>query len=537
VVKVVGMHMKTVLFLAGLFSCGLAQAPVQEPLDLVILNGTVIDGSGKKAFHADVGIKNGIIVRIGNLGRTQTRDVIDAAGLVVAPGFIDVHTHADRIERTPLAENFIRMGVTSVLAGNCGGSMLEVAQEFQKIRTTGISVNFATLVGHNSVRQAVMGSERRAPTAEELSRMKELVARALSEGAIGLSTGLQYVPGVYAEAVEIIELAKVAAAHGGVYASHMRNEGTEIDKAIEETIRIGEEAHCPVQISHIKIDSPSQWGASRRVLALLEKARGRGVVVHADQYAYEAGSSGLGIRFPAWSLEGGRDQTARRLNDPATWQKIKREMLAMLEERGFHDLSWAVVASYRPDPSCEGLSIKDIAQKLKGDNSSDAQLEVAREIMSRGGADMVYHFMSEDDIVRFMRDPQVSVGSDSGLLTPGDGMPHPRGYGNNPRILGRYVRAQKVISLEEAVRKMTSLPAAQFGLQKRGMIRKDYAADIVLFRKETVADRATYANPHQYPDGIPVVIVNGVPVVRNGSHTGARPGQILRNTPGMSPQP
>jgi len=520
--------MRKVLETACLFLSSLVLAPAQEPLDLLIRNGTVIDGSGRKAFRADVGIKGGVIAQVGNLGGIKAREVIDAEGLVVAPGFIDVHTHADGIERTPMAENFVRMGVTSVVAGNCGGSTLEPAQEFQKIRDTGISVNFATLVGHNSVRQAVMGTENRAPTAEELSRMKDLVKRAMSEGAIGLSTGLQYVPGTYSETSEIIELAKVAASFGGVYASHMRNEGTEIDKAIEETIKVGESAHCPVQISHIKIDSPSQWGASKRVLAMMDAARKRGVVVHADQYAYEAGSSGLSIRFPSWALEGGRDQTNKRLNDPATWQKIKREMLSMLEERGFHDLSWAVVSSYRADPSLEGLSIKDIARKRKGDDSCDAQLEVAREMMAGGGPGMVYHFMSEDDIARFMRDAQVSVGSDSGVLTLGEGVPHPRGYGNSARILGHYVREKKTISLEEAIRKMTSLAASQFGFDKRGLIQKGYAADLVLFSKETVQDRATYANPHQYPDGIPDVIVNGVLVVHDGKHTGARPGQVLR---------
>jgi N-acyl-D-amino-acid deacylase len=520
--------MKSIFVAALAMTSGLLAAQAQEALDLLIRNGTVIDGSGKKAFRADVGIRAGMIVKIGRLRKMPARETIDAAGLVVAPGFIDVHTHADGIDRTPLAENFVRMGVTSVVAGNCGGSTINVAESFQRIRDTGISVNFATLVGHNSVRRAVMGMERRPPTAEELAKMKDLVSHAMAEGAVGFSTGLQYVPGAYAGTDEIIELAKVAAAAGGIYASHMRNEGTEIDKAIEETIRVGEEAHCPVQISHIKIDSPNQWGASKRVLAMIDAARARGVAVQADQYAYSAASAGINIRFPAWALEGGQPQISRRLNDPAAWEKIKSEMLDMLEERGFHDLSWAVVASYHPDPSLEGLSIRDIALKSKGDGSSDAQLEVAREMMLQGGAGMVYHLMSEEDITRFMRHPQVSVGSDSGVLTYGEGMPHPRGYGNNPRILAHYVGPMKILSLEQAIQKMTSLPAAQFGFQRRGLIKEGYAADLALFKKDVIADRATYAKPHQYPDGIPTVIVNGVPVVRDSQHTGARPGQVLR---------
>jgi N-acyl-D-amino-acid deacylase len=498
--------MRKVIAVACLLGCSLVIALAQAPLDLLIRNGMVADGSGRGLFRADVGIRDGVIVEMGDLRALHAKEIIDATGLVVAPGFIDAHTHADGIERTPLAENFVRMGVTTVIAGNCGGSTLEVAQEFQKIRAGGISVNFATLVGHNTVRQAVMGSERRAPTADELTRMKELVRRAMSEGAIGFSTGLQYVPGTYAETGEIIELAKVASAQGGMYASHMRNEGTEIDKAIQETIQVGEAAHCPVQISHLKIDSPSQWGASRRVLAMMEAARRRGVVVQADQYAYEAGSSSLSIRFPSWALEGGRDQVNLRLNDGPTWQKIKKEMTAMLAERGFRDLSWAVVSSYRADRSVEGLSIKEIAKKWKQEDAPDAQLETAREIMAQGGASMVYHFMAEEDIKRFMRDPRVSVGSDSGVIALGEGVPHPRGYGNNARILGNYVREQKVISLAEAIRKMTSLPASQFGLEKRGLLRKGYAADLALFQKDTITDRATYANPHQYAEGIPFVI-------------------------------
>lgn len=518
---------RTFLLAAVLLVSALSAARAQEALDLAIRNGTVVDGSGRKAFRADVGVRRGVIVRVGDLGGLTARESIDAAGLIVAPGFIDVHTHADGIESTPLAENFVRMGVTTVVAGNCGGSTLRVAETFQKIREVGISVNFATLVGHNSVRRAVMGGERRAPSAGELTRMKELVARAMGEGAVGLSTGLEYVPGAYAATDEIIELARVAAAAGGMYASHLRNEGTAIEQAVEEAIRVGEAARCPVQISHIKIDSPSRWGRSRRVLAMIDAARERGVAVQADQYAYTAASSSLSIRFPAWALEGGQQEIGRRLNDPSTWQKIKSEMVDLLRGRGFRDLSWAVVASCRADPSLEGLSIKEVALKRKGASSSDAQLETARELMLQGGAGMVYHLMSEDDLRRFMRHPQVSFGSDSGVLAFGEGMPHPRGYGNNARVLGHYVRRMKVLRLEEAVRKMTSLAASQFAFADRGLVREGYAADLVLFDSERIEDRAAYTKPHQHPEGIRAVIVNGVPVLRDERHTGARPGRIL----------
>jgi len=507
---------------------GGASAP---PYDLLVRNGLVIDGSGAKGVRADVAVTGGRIARIGNLENAQAAIMIDAAGLVVAPGFIDVHTHADGIAKHPLAENFIRMGITTVVAGNCGGSAARIGEALAAIQAAGIAPNFATLVGHNTVRQQVMGSARRAPTADEMEKMKALVAQAMAEGALGLSTGLQYVPGVYADQPEIIELAKVAAAAGGLYASHMRNEGTDIENAVREAIAVGEAARCPVQISHLKIDSPKQWGASAKVLAMIDRARARGMEVGADQYAYTAGASDLGIRFPAWALEGGQAQITARLNDEATWQRIKSEMKQLYGERGFTDLSWAVVSSYRPEPSFNGLSIKQIAAKTKGADDADAQLEVAREMMRGGDAQMVYHFMSEDDVARIMRHPQVVVASDSSALTMDEGMPHPRGYGNNARVLGRYVRELKVISLAEAVRKMTSLAASQFRLAGRGLIREGFAADLVLFDPKTIADRATYEQPHQVPVGMPYVIVNGTIVVKNGESTGARPGQVLRRAP------
>ncbi|MFH1574550.1 MAG: D-aminoacylase [Acidobacteriota bacterium] len=523
--------MKRIWIAATLLLQAAALCYGQATYDLVIRNGTVVDGSGKKAFRTDIGIRDGLIARIGNLRGARAGEVIDAKGLVVAPGFIDIHTHADGIAGSPLAENFVRMGVTTVVPGNCGGSAMPIGEALQKIREAGVAANFATLIGHNTVRRAVMGTEQRAPTAEELSRMKDLVARAMSEGAVGLSTGLEYVPGTYSGADEIIELAREAARAGGLYASHMRNEGTEIEKSIAETIHVGETAGCPVHISHLKIDSPSRWGASAAVVSMIEAARRRGLAVTADMYAYSAASSGLSIRFPTWALQGGEAQVRVRLEDPATWEKIQDEMMETLEARGFHDLSWAVIASYRADPSLEGLSIKDAAFRLKGEGSSEAQLEVARDMMLNGGASMVYHLMSEADIRRFMLYPHVSIASDSSLLTFGEGAPHPRGYGNNPRVLSYYVRQRKVLSLEEAIRRMTSLPAAQFGFEKRGLIREGFAADLVVFDRNRVQDRATYANPHQYPTGIGWVIINGLPVVRDGSPTAARPGRILRRSP------
>jgi N-acyl-D-amino-acid deacylase len=525
-----------VLLLPALAAITVLSASSQDAtFDVLILGGTVVDGTGSRGVRADVGVKDGTIARVGTLRGDTAAQTIDATGRVVAPGFIDVHTHADDPADSPLLENFIRMGVTSVVAGNCGSSSASIASELEAIRRGGVSVNFATLVGHNTVREAVLGTAQRAPTAEELARMKALVAKAMEEGAVGFSTGLQYVPGSYAERGEIVELAEVAGRAGGIYASHMRNEGTRVAEAVAETIAVGEAARCPVQISHLKIDSPSRWGTSAALLDMVTAARRRGVDVRADQYAYTAGASSLSIRFPGWALEGGREKIAERLNDPATWERIEGEVKSLLAERGFTDLSWAVIAMYRDDPSLNGLSIKQAAARLLGRDDVEAQLETARRMLARSNPQMVYHFMSEDDVRRIMKDPDVMVASDSGVLTPGQGAPHPRGYGNNARVLGHYVRDTGTLTLEDAVRKMTSLPARQFGFARRGELRAGFAADIVVFDPRAVADVATFDKPHQYAVGFGDVLVNGVPVIRTGVITGAKPGQVLRRTPSAAP--
>jgi N-acyl-D-amino-acid deacylase len=510
-----------------LFSATLGVIAQRAPAyDVVIAGGRVIDGSGAPARKADVALREGRIVKIGRIPRSQAKRVIEAEGSVVAPGFVDVHTHADDIADRPFAENYIRMGVTTIVAGNCGGSALDVGEALARVREVGSSVNFATLVGHNTVRSAVMGRERRQPTPDELAKMKSLVWKAMADGAVGLSTGLEYIPGAYAESAEIIELARVTANAGGIYTSHMRNEGTQLEAAVSEAIRIGEASGARVQISHLKVDSPSRWGASAKALALIDAARSRGVDVRADQYAYTAASSGLAIRFPSWALEGGPSAIAGRLNDPDTWLRIKNEMQQTLAGRGLNDLAFASVAFYRRDPSLNGLSMKQVAAKVKGSDTPDAQFEAARQMLLEGGASMVYHLMSDDDVVAIMKHPEVGIASDSSVLTFGDGVPHPRGYGNNGRVLGEYVRNRKVIRLEEAVRKMTSLPAQHFGFADRGLIREGYAADLVIFDPARVGDRATFEAPHAYAAGIPYVMVNGELVVRDGEVTRVRAGQV-----------
>jgi N-acyl-D-amino-acid deacylase len=335
------------------------------------------------------------------------------------------------------------------------------------------------------------------------------------------------VPGVYARDPEIIELAHVAANAGGIYASHMRSEGTALEDSIADTIRVGDVTGARVQISHLKVDSPRSWGLSTKALAMIDAARARGIDVDADQYAYTAASSSLSIRFPDWALEGGQDRLRERLKNPETWARIKKEMAALLADRGLPDLSFAVVALYAPDRALTGLSMKQVAARLRGDEDADSQFEAARDMMLAGGATMVYHLMSDEDVDRIMRHPQVAVASDSSVLVPDDGLPHPRGYGNTARVLGEYVRRRHVLPIEAAIRKMTSLPAEHFRLPGRGWIRVGYAADLVVIDPLRVEDTATFDKPQAYPMGIPYVIVNGVPVVDAGVQGSARPGQVI----------
>jgi N-acyl-D-amino-acid deacylase len=513
--------------LSLLLLSGTVAASQPAPLDILIRGGRVIDGTGTPARAADVGIRDGRIVAAGAIS-DPARITIDARGLVVAPGFIDVHTHVDEIATAPSIPHFVRMGVTTVVAGNCGTSAADVAAAFATIEAARPAVNYATLFGHNTVRREVMGTANRQATPDELQRMQALVDKAMADGAVGFSTGLQYVPGTYAETSEIAALATVSGRQGGVYATHMRNEGTELEQSVAEAIHIAETSQSRLEISHLKVDAPSKWGASARALELMDAARRRGVRVNADQYLYDAASSNLGIRFPSWVLEGGQAKINERLLDEATWQKIRAEMRELIRERGLEDYNFARIAEYRADRSLNGLTIPQAAQKILGKADLATQQEMMRRMLMAGGASMVYHFMGDDDIARILRHPMVAIASDSGLNTFGEGVPHPRGYGNAVRALGLYVRERKVISLEEAVRKMTSLPADQFGFADRGRIAEGKAADLVIFDPDTVGDVATYAAPHAYPTGIAHVIVNGIPVVSGGKQTEARPGQVLR---------
>lgn len=500
----------------------------QPTADVLIRNGKVIDGTGNSWYYGDVALKDGKILRIGrNLGLPATK-VIDAKGLVIAPGFIDVHGHIeDGIISHPTADNYIYNGVTTVITGNCGSSAENIGRFFHQIDSVKPSINVATLVGHNSVRGQVMQRDKRKPTPEEQGKMEDLVEQAMKEGAIGLSTGLIYIPGAYAETDEVIGLARAAARHNGLYASHIRNEENKAAEAINEAIHIGKKANIPVQISHFKIGGKFNWGKSQEMLSLVENARREGWDVTIDQYPYTASSTNLGVRLPDWAFAGGNDSLLFRLRHPQIRSEIKKEMLAQLNDYKFENYSYAVVANYPSDRKFNGKNITEINILMGRRADASSEAETIMDMIEKGGAQMVYHSMNEDDVRTIMKYPFTMVGADAGVRAFGVGMPHPRGYGSNARILGKYVRDEKVISLEDAIRRMTSLAAQKFNLKDRGLLREGMAADVVVFDENSVQDLSTFTQPHAYSKGFKYVVVNGQLVVEDEKHLGTRSGSPL----------
>lgn len=523
-----------------LLVCLAALLPVaghSETYDLIVRHGRVVDGTGNPAYFADVAVANGKIVAIGRIAGDAKME-IDATGLIVAPGFIDVHTHADDVAEFPLAENFVRMGVTTIVVGNCGGSKEDIGQLFRDIEASNVSLNVASLIGHNTVRGKVMGgSFMRPPTAEELAKMKAMVEQGMKDGAVGLSTGLIYLPGTFAKTEEIIELAKVASAYDGIYTSHMRDEGKAISDSLNELFRIAREAHIRAEISHIKLSGNSSWGRTDKVITAIENARKEGLDITQDQYAYDASSTGMSQLVPDTAREGGRTKFLERIADPKKKEEIISEMKTNLKGNGRTDYSYAVIAEYRRDTNLNGLNIPQAAKARRGSDSLDDQIEMILELESKGGAQGVFHGINEEDLQKFMTHPNTMYASDSGIREFGKGVPHPRGYGNNARVLGRYVRELHVLGLEDAIRRMTTLPAETFRLKDRGQLREGNWADVVVFNPATVQDNATYNDPHHYASGIQYVLVNGVEVIKNGEHTGAKPGMALRHVPTVHPTP
>lgn len=507
----------------------------QVNFDVLIRNGLLVDGTGQPRIKIDIGVRDGKIVAMGGLGAATATQIIDATGKIVCPGFIDVHTHIEgSIQSNPSAANFLFDGVTSLVTGNCGNSAKDLNAFFQELEKLGIAANVGTLAGHNTIRSEVMGSVNRAPNAKELTQMQELMTKAMKDGALGLSTGLIYIPGTFAKTDEIVALAKIAAQYKGVYASHIRYEDHRVFEAVEEAVTIGKEAKIPVEISHLKVAGKASWGKSEALINKLYEYRSAGIDVMVDQYPYTASSTTLSTQIPDWALGGGNDSLKIRLANPKTKAAIVAEMKKMLAESGAENYSFAVIANCPWDTTLNGKSIPQVTQKQKGETYNlDDEIETILKLCSRGPrVQMVFHKMGEEDVKKIMQFPYCMIASDAGVASFGRSMLHPRAYGTNARVLGTYVREQKIMALEEAVRKMTVLPATRFNLTDRGQLRPGKAADILIFDPNKISAPATYDQPHAYSTGMEYVFVNGIAVIASGKLTGKKPGIILKGTQG-----
>jgi N-acyl-D-amino-acid deacylase len=541
----------------GLLASLAAQPP--RPFDLLITNARIVDGTGGPSVNGSVAVRDGRIAGVGRVAGAAAR-TIDAHGLVLAPGFIDPHSHSDYALLTDgNAESKIRQGVTTEVIGESGSAApqkpsasrpwSDFAGYFGAIEKSKISVNLLSYVGLGQVREQVMGNDDRDPTPDELAKMTGLVADAMRQGAYGVATGLIYSPNAYAKLPELIALSKPAAAAGGLYVSHLRYDGDKLREGLEEAIAIGEGARIPVQVLHIKVTGAKNFGRMKEVVAIVEAAQKRGVEISANQYPYVASSTGLIQTIPPWAHEGGNAKLVERLKDPATRARIRKEMddpnpsweNRLLSAGTWHNVQIASISNRSIDSRQRQTDLDTGYKRFEGWRIDDAAREMGKDpydfvfemlIANGGSVGCVWFIIDESDLKLALQQPWVSIGSDgSALATSGPlrtGVPHPRNFGTFPRVLGKYVRAEHVIPLEQAVYKMTGLTAKQLHIADRGTIKQGLAADLVMFDPSTVADRATFTDPFQYPVGIPTVIVNGKVVLDNGRHTGERPGVVIR---------
>ena len=541
---------------AGLFlslaGSSFLRGSTSETFDLIIKNGTLVDGISNEPYEGDIGIIGEHIKQIGNLQNARGKTVIDATSRVVSPGFIDIHTHTDiEILINRKAESKIRQGVTTELGGNCGSSPFpmkyplsdyakRLAEEadisidwtdlkgfHQAIESKGSAVNHATLIGQGTVRGYVMGDGQREPTAEEMDQMKKLVAEAMEQGAFGLSTGLEYTPGGFAETDEVIALCQIAANYGGFYATHIRSEDKAVLEAVGEAIHIAETADLSLQIAHFKAVGKTNWWKLPKMIDLVERAAERGLNVTADRYPYIAYSTGLTILYPQWALDGGLEQLIIRLKDDKTRQSMKDDTLKKVRGCGWDK----IVISNLHKKHNQWLIGKSIGEAAAEKKADPYEFMCDLIIDEESNVSHIGFGMNEETTEMVLKHPLVMLGSDGSSLAPygplSEGKPHPRNYGAFPRFLGYYVRERKLLTLPEAIKKVTSKPAAKLGLKDRGSLKQRNFADIIIFDPETIADKATFIEPHQYPVGIDYVLVNGTTVIDHGRHTEKLPGKVL----------
>ena len=534
----------------------MAGCSVRNRFDIIISGGQLIDGSGKPGRKLDLGIRRGRITALGDLQNASADHILDARERVVSPGFIDIHTHTDtELLVNPRAESKIRQGITTEVSGNCGYSPFplteedsrELAERLQEeyglpaqwtdisgflaaIEKKGTALNYVTFTGHGNLRAAVVGKNDVAPTAEQLRRMKMLLQESMESGSFGLSTGLEYAPGSYAETDELIALCETVAQQNGLYSTHMRNEDDRVEEAIEEALQISRKSGVNLQISHLKACNQNNWHKVDHMLEMIHTAAEQGLPVAADRYPYNAWSTGLSSFLPLWARQGETEEVLERLRNPGDLPKIRE----YTEGRGRKIGGWerVVIAncSLEEHYSYEGKSIAECSEI-----TSQEPFAFIRDLLiaERARVSVIGFAMNEDNLKKVLASPLVSIGSDGSAVSPygplGEGKPHPRFYGTFPRVLGKYCREEKVFDLPTAIHKITRLPARKLGLQERGELIDGYHADVVIFDPKTVIDKATFTNPHQYPDGIEYVIVNGKIVIDRAQHTDALPGQVIRH--------
>jgi N-acyl-D-amino-acid deacylase len=519
--------LSAVVFLLG--AAGPSQAQT-DAVDLIIKNARVIDGTGGPAYRGDVAVRGDEIVRIAPQLDIRATKVVDAGGKVIAPGFIDIHVHArDGIFNVPTADNYVRQGVTTLIEGPDGGSPLPIGTFLDRVAKTAIAPNFGLFVGQGSVRESVMGAVDRRATPDELDKMRGIVRQSMTDGAFGLSTGLFYVPGAFTPTEEIVELAKVAGQMGGMHVSHMRDEATRVLDSVRETIEIGAKGGLPTQVTHHKIIGAANWGKSVDTLRLVDEARARGVDVTIDQYPYTASSTSIhAALLPPWANEGGRARMLERLKDASSRTRIRNETVRLIrEERGGGDPANVQISSCEWDSSLAGKRLSEATSARKLEPTVENAADTVLWMIEQGECLAIFHAIDEQDLQRILKHPSTMIASDGGIPVYGRASPHPRSYGTFARVLGHYVRELQVITLEDAVRKMSGFPAKRLGLADRGLLQEGLKADLVVFDPDTVRDTATYSRPHRYAEGVSLVVINGEVVFENGRMTAARPGRVL----------